>query len=127
MGVVLYTLLVGSKSFSFPRETRDDHADTPWDEPTENSPEYAEYLTGELLKYDPWTRIRGQTRGTIPTALSIMILADMAEVAILLGMLTVNPNRRITIEGIKSHSWSMTCVVPRSSRIALIPSLGRAS
>jgi serine/threonine-protein kinase Chk1 len=37
--------------------------DTPWDEPSENSPEFNAFLTGELLNYDPWTRIRGQARG----------------------------------------------------------------
>ncbi|CAD6589744.1 MAG: Chk1 protein kinase, partial [Tremellales sp. Tagirdzhanova-0007] len=72
MGVVLYTLLVGN---------------TPWDEPSEHSPEYMAYLTGELLEYDPWTRIRGQAR------------------AILLSMLTVDPARRVTMDGIRSHPW----------------------
>jgi hypothetical protein len=33
--------------------------DTPWDEPSETSPEFAAYLSGQLLQYDPWTRIRG--------------------------------------------------------------------
>ncbi|OCF42617.1 CAMK/CAMKL/CHK1 protein kinase [Kwoniella heveanensis CBS 569] len=75
MGVVLYTLLVGN---------------TPWDEPSDASPEYCAYKTGELLQYDPWTRIRGQAR------------------AILLSMLTIDPNQRITMEGIKGHPWSMT-------------------
>ncbi|KAK1923636.1 kinase-like domain-containing protein [Papiliotrema laurentii] len=75
MGVVLYTLLVGN---------------TPWDEPSENSPEYAAYLTGELLNYDPWTRIRGQAKN------------------ILLRMLDINPETRITMDEIKAHPWCMT-------------------
>ncbi|ODN77535.1 hypothetical protein L202_04708 [Cryptococcus amylolentus CBS 6039] len=75
MGVVLYTLLVGN---------------TPWDEPGDNSPEFCAYRTGELLNYDPWTRIRGQAR------------------AILLSMLHIDPQQRITIEGIKQHPWCMT-------------------
>ncbi|WWC92860.1 uncharacterized protein L201_007821 [Kwoniella dendrophila CBS 6074] len=75
MGVVLYTLLVGN---------------TPWDEPSDASPEFCAYKTGELLQYDPWTRIRGQAR------------------SILLGMLTINPNERITMQQIKTHPWSMT-------------------
>ena len=41
-GVVLFALLVGN---------------TPWDEPTQRSPEYHAYLSGELLRMDPWTRI----------------------------------------------------------------------
>lgn len=39
--------------------------DTPWDEPSTNSPEYAAYLTGQLLQYDPWTRIRGQAQSEL--------------------------------------------------------------
>ncbi|WWD20357.1 hypothetical protein CI109_104833 [Kwoniella shandongensis] len=75
MGVVLYTLLVGN---------------TPWDEPSDNSPEFCAYRTGEIFDYDPWTRIRGQAR------------------AILLAMLTIDPKERITMEGIRSHPWCMT-------------------
>ena len=63
MGVVLYTLLVGSELgpwMWFPAYL----ADTPWDEPSDNSPEFAAYLSGELQKYDPWTRIRGQAKGS---------------------------------------------------------------
>lgn len=37
--------------------------DTPWDEPSESSPEFCAYRTGELFNYDPWTRIRGQALG----------------------------------------------------------------
>lgn len=38
--------------------------DTPWDEPSDSSPEFCAYRTGELLNYDPWTRIRGHALGT---------------------------------------------------------------
>ncbi|KAK6908880.1 hypothetical protein I203_102885 [Kwoniella mangroviensis CBS 8507] len=85
MGVVLYTLLVGN---------------TPWDEPSDASPEFCAYRTGELLQYDPWTRIRGQAR------------------AILLAMLTIDPSQRITMEGIKSHPW---CMTPSQLRREQIP------
>lgn len=33
-----------------------DCSDTPWDEPTSYSPEFAAYLTGELLTVPPWDR-----------------------------------------------------------------------
>ncbi|KAK4684520.1 serine/threonine-protein kinase CHEK1, partial [Tremellales sp. Uapishka_1] len=75
MGVVLYTLLVGN---------------TPWDEPSDASAEYQAYLTGDLLNYDPWTRIRGHAK------------------SMLLALLTVDPNQRITMEGLRTHPWSMT-------------------
>jgi serine/threonine-protein kinase Chk1 len=58
MGVVLYTLLVGSEFRYMSSLT----IDTPWDEPSESSPEYMAYLTGELLNFDPWTRIQGPAR-----------------------------------------------------------------
>ncbi|EIW71370.1 hypothetical protein TREMEDRAFT_27276 [Tremella mesenterica DSM 1558] len=85
MGVVLYTLLVGN---------------TPWDEPSSQSPEYNAYLTGELLNYDPWTRIHGQAR------------------ALLLALLTVDPTQRIKMEGIKRHPWSMTPTQLQREQIA---------
>ncbi|ORX37650.1 kinase-like domain-containing protein [Kockovaella imperatae] len=75
MGVVLYTMLFGN---------------TPWDEPSDNSPEFRAYLTGELLQYEPWTRIRGSA------------------MAMLLALLTVDPARRITMQQIKAHPWCMT-------------------
>ncbi|KIJ31778.1 hypothetical protein M422DRAFT_53242 [Sphaerobolus stellatus SS14] len=31
--------------------------DTPWDQPTEDSPEYARFLSGRILHEDPWNRI----------------------------------------------------------------------
>ncbi|KIJ56439.1 hypothetical protein M422DRAFT_23706 [Sphaerobolus stellatus SS14] len=42
MGIILFTLLCGN---------------TPWDQPTEDSPEYARFLSGRILHEDPWNRI----------------------------------------------------------------------
>jgi serine/threonine-protein kinase Chk1 len=79
--------------------------DTPWDEPSENSPEFNAFLTGELLNYDPWTRIRGQARGgSLPREAQ----NGLTRVAILLAMLSVDPNQRITMDAVKSHPWCMT-------------------
>lgn len=59
MGVILFTLLCGSKSihiFVVVHHSR--KADTPWDRPDEDhSPEYARYLTHEILSEAPWDRI----------------------------------------------------------------------
>ncbi|KAJ9104577.1 hypothetical protein QFC21_002075 [Naganishia friedmannii] len=74
-GVVLFTLLVGN---------------TPWDEPTLSSPEFEAFVSGELLKYDPWTRIS-------PEPLEI-----------LLGLLAVNPKERLTIQQISNHPWMLS-------------------
>ena len=81
-------------------------SDTPWDEPSENSPEFVAFLSGELLKYDPWTRIPGQARGAC--CAGDRESAEGVCIAILLGMLTVDPIQRITMKGINSHPWCMT-------------------
>lgn len=31
--------------------------DTPWDEPTTRSPEFCRYVSGEILREDPWNRL----------------------------------------------------------------------
>jgi hypothetical protein len=38
----------------------------------------------------------------------LVIGASDDEIAILLGMLTVDPNTRLTMDGIMNHPWSMT-------------------
>lgn len=80
--------------------------DTPWDEPSEDSPEFRAYMTGELLQYDPWTRIKGQAKGESFKARKTE--HGLTVSAILLAMLTIDPNHRITIDGINKHPWSMT-------------------
>ena len=71
-GVVLFAMLVGN---------------TPWDEPTYRSPEYTAYLSGELLRIDPWTRISGD-------ALSL-----------LRRMMHPDPTRRASLSQIQRHRW----------------------
>ncbi|KAG8917115.1 Chk1 protein kinase, partial [Tulasnella sp. 418] len=46
VGVILFTLLVGN---------------TPWDEPTDASPEYAAFISGEIFDVAPWDRVKGET------------------------------------------------------------------
>ena len=58
---------------------------TPWDEPTKRSAEFVAYVNGQ--SYEPWPRID-------PDALSLLH-----------QMMCVNPNKRISIEGIKKHRW----------------------
>ncbi|EUC65218.1 Serine/Threonine-kinase chk1 [Rhizoctonia solani AG-3 Rhs1AP] len=71
-GVILFTLFVGN---------------TPWDEPTANSPEFVSYARGEIFQYEPWSRIE-------PEAL-----------AFLRSILTITPKKRATISQIKAHTW----------------------
>ncbi|KAL1757242.1 kinase-like domain-containing protein, partial [Schizophyllum commune] len=72
VGVILFTMLVGN---------------TPWDEPTEKSPEFSMYLTGEIFDEDPWNRL-GEN------ALSLIR-----------GLLEVDPNERMTLDEAWEHPW----------------------
>ncbi|KAH0835916.1 kinase-like domain-containing protein [Lanmaoa asiatica] len=72
MGVILFTLLAGN---------------TPWDEPTERSPEFCRYLSGEIFNEAPWTNFS-------TNALSLIC-----------GMLTLESDKRMTISEIYAHPW----------------------
>ncbi|KAJ6584208.1 CAMK/CAMKL/CHK1 protein kinase [Mycena sp. CBHHK59/15] len=76
IGVILYTLLAGN---------------TPWDEPTQHSPEFCRYLTGEIFKEEPWNRFGSD-------ALSLLC-----------GLLTVDPRERLTLSDAFQHPW---CIRP---------------
>lgn len=65
IGVILFTLLVGSTSLHlvYASVTNPDVIDTPWDEPTDRSPEYCRYLTHEIFRDAPWTKLSGPQLG----------------------------------------------------------------
>ncbi|KAI9776096.1 MAG: Chk1 protein kinase [Geoglossum umbratile] len=72
-GVVLFVLLVGN---------------TPWDEPTESSWEYAQYVRGQGRSTDDlWQQ---PPRGTI---------------SLLRGMMRIDPKSRFTFEDVRRHPW----------------------
>ncbi|BGP57421.1 Chk1 protein kinase [Rhodotorula sphaerocarpa] len=75
-GVVLFALLFGN---------------TPWDEPTPASPEFAAYLNGSILAQDPWRRL-----GSAQTS---------AIAQLVLKMLTVDPERRPRLKEIERMEW----------------------
>ncbi|KAJ8507943.1 hypothetical protein ONZ45_g9744 [Pleurotus djamor] len=72
IGVILFTMLCGN---------------TPWDEPSLQSPEFVSYVNGEIFKYAPWNRL-----GT-------------SVLSLIRGMLTVNPEKRMTMQEIWAHPW----------------------
>ncbi|KAF3310928.1 Chk1 protein kinase [Orbilia oligospora] len=75
-GVVLFVLLTGN---------------TPWDEPTNRSPEYVQYKsTGGNATYDPWPQIKPAVRPLIQ------------------AMMEIDPSKRYTMEQIRSHLWYKT-------------------
>src|SRR5690606_36678730 len=72
-GVLLFVMLVGN---------------TPWDEPTNNSYEFCEYVEHNgKLDTDLWANV--------PTAAR----------SLLRGMMKINPEERFTIEDIRRHPW----------------------
>ncbi|TFK47430.1 Pkinase-domain-containing protein [Heliocybe sulcata] len=72
MGVILFTLLAGN---------------TPWDEPTKNSPEFRRYLSGDILQEAPWKRLGREV------------------LSLIVGLLNVDPTRRMTVPDIMQHPW----------------------
>ncbi|KAJ7620485.1 kinase-like domain-containing protein [Mycena polygramma] len=72
VGVILYTLLAGN---------------TPWDEPTQHSPEFVRYVSGDIFQEDPWSRFNSD-------ALSLIQ-----------GLLTIDPRDRLTLEDAFQHPW----------------------
>ncbi|KAH0556842.1 hypothetical protein GP486_005368 [Trichoglossum hirsutum] len=72
-GVVLFVLLVGN---------------TPWDEPTQSSWEYAQYVSGQGRSTD--TLWQQPPRGTI---------------SLLRGMMRIDPKTRFTFEDVRRHPW----------------------
>ncbi|GAA5907845.1 hypothetical protein JCM6882_004572 [Rhodosporidiobolus microsporus] len=88
-GVVLFALLFGN---------------TPWDEPTPSSPEFAAFLSSRpppsssstsssallpLPPFEPWTRLP----------------PDSGAAQLLLRMLTVDPKERVTLAGVEREGW----------------------
>ncbi|TXT07402.1 hypothetical protein VHUM_03122 [Vanrija humicola] len=90
MGVVLFTMLVGN---------------TPWDEPSRNSPEFTAYLSGEIWQMAPWNRIQGQAKSGWQ---GVSVNAHPPD--ILQQLMLVDPNRRISLHAVKAHPWCMTWV-----------------
>ncbi|KAH8814598.1 CAMK/CAMKL/CHK1 protein kinase [Flagelloscypha sp. PMI_526] len=77
VGVIFYTLLVGN---------------TPWDEPTENSVEFRDYMSGKLFTQEPWQS-------------KILSVGRTTAHELLTGLLTVDPSQRLTIAQAQTHSF----------------------
>ncbi|KAG0048091.1 Chk1 protein kinase [Gryganskiella cystojenkinii] len=61
---------------------------TPWELPSADSEEFSQYQqSGENPKYEPWNRLQGPVR------------------TLLLGMLRINPSKRLTIKAILRDEW----------------------
>ncbi|TDL20604.1 CAMK/CAMKL/CHK1 protein kinase [Rickenella mellea] len=73
-GVILFTLLAGN---------------TPWDEPTANSPEFCRYANGTIFQEAPWNRINKQAMSLIT------------------ALLAINPRERVKLSDIPNHGWCL--------------------
>ncbi|KAH9487412.1 Serine/threonine-protein kinase CHK1 [Psilocybe cubensis] len=71
---------------------------TPWDEPSAKSAEFRRYVSGEIFSEDPWCRIPYEAMSLIK------------------GMLTVDPEKRLTLRDVFQHSWVMRPSQLASSR-----------
>ncbi|EIN05436.1 CAMK/CAMKL/CHK1 protein kinase [Punctularia strigosozonata HHB-11173 SS5] len=60
---------------------------TPWDEPTKKSREFRSYVKGSIFTEAPWNKL-GET-----------------VLSLIRGMLTINPNRRMTLDDVACHEW----------------------
>ncbi|KAI7962835.1 hypothetical protein MJO28_000929 [Puccinia striiformis f. sp. tritici] len=71
-GIILYVLLVGN---------------TPWDNPTMESPEFASYVKGVIWSMDPWCRIEPELK------------------ALLKELMDIDPEMRITMPQLVKNPW----------------------
>ncbi|OBZ78002.1 Serine/threonine-protein kinase CHK1, partial [Grifola frondosa] len=73
-GVILFTMLAGN---------------TPWDEPTRQSPEFTRYMSGECFDEEPWNRF------------------SQDALALITGMLDINPAHRMTLAEVFQHPFML--------------------
>ncbi|KAF9445891.1 CAMK/CAMKL/CHK1 protein kinase [Macrolepiota fuliginosa MF-IS2] len=62
---------------------------TPWDEPTIHSPEFCKYASGSIFSEQPWFRL------------------STSALSLIRGMLTIDPNKRMTLNSIQADPWVM--------------------
>ena len=114
VGVILFTLLAGSmckSSYQKRSHWFNNTPDTPWDEPTANSPEFCGYVNGSVFYEEPWSRI-----GELPLcALHLISCKDhrsmsFVSIALIRGLLCVNPAQRMTLDDAFQHPWCIRFV-----------------
>lgn len=75
------------------------HADTPWDEPTIRSPEYAAYIRGTIFGMNPWNRISEEAMEVVRGCLGINPVEDEDD-----------PNTRWGLKRVRGSRWFLTYV-----------------
>ena len=77
--------------------------DTPWDEPTEKSPEFRAYLDGSIFREDPWNRLPSGPLGHFSSFLKPY--RSISSVGLIKGMLHVDPKERLTLREVYEDEW----------------------
>ncbi|KAJ3765068.1 kinase-like domain-containing protein, partial [Lentinula raphanica] len=65
--------------------------DTPWDEPSKQSPEFQRYIKGDIFDEDPWVRF------------------DEDALSLICSLLTIDHRKRMTLPEVMQHPW---CISP---------------
>jgi serine/threonine-protein kinase Chk1 len=121
IGVILFTLLAGSMKYLISSVFIHLHnpfsPDTPWDEPTQHSPEFRRYLSGEIFHESPWNRLGSDAQCAYSchlnelspffSVLRLKALIIVINPALLCGLLTVDPAQRMTLADVSQHPWCM--------------------
>jgi serine/threonine-protein kinase Chk1 len=111
-GVILYVMLSGSGITDTGEGGNHflNHSllsDTPWDEPTSESPEFRAYASNSVLDFDPWTRFPPDALGIFhqesDSGYQIFTIALIKD--LIRNMLCVIPENRYTIADVKKSRW----------------------
>lgn len=82
--------------------------DTPWDEPTKHSSEYMAYKSGQIFNQQPWNRL-GQD-ALCEKSFTLSSWTDWflnVSLALICGLLIIDPDKRMTLPEAKQHRWCM--------------------
>jgi len=107
IGVILFTLMAGSGCYKCLKKIvcLTFIADTPWDEPTINSPEFVRYVNGTIFSEPPWNRIPPSPLGQSLTQALVAYNNVVLFLGLVRGMLTTNPADRMTLDDVFRHPW----------------------
>ena len=79
--------------------------DTPWDEPTERSYEFSRYVAGSFIDDAPWNRMPAPVFCSSSILIPFLTLLTYPWVALITGLLTINPQDRMTLANAAQHPW----------------------
>ena len=84
--------------------------DTPWDEPTTRSYEFGRYVSGLFIDDAPWNRIPASVFCSSSITMHLLSWLTCYRVALITGLLAVDPQDRMTLADAFQHPWVLTYV-----------------